>query len=86
MQGRKERTKDRPPKERAAKERAAKERAMAWRVPRSQEKTEQRLRDSRKRARDKLRAFHKLSQSAVACKDDDDAELMAMITSSLTIA
>ena len=81
-----QRQKERAAKERVAKSRATKERAMAWRVPRSQEKTEQRLRDSRKRARDKLRAFHNLSQSAVGCKDDDDAELMAMITSSLTIA
>ena len=86
MQLRKKRTKERAAKDGATKSQANQERAMAWRVPRSQEKTEKRLRDSRKRARDKLRAFHNLSQSAVGCKDDDDAELMAMITSSLTIA
>ena len=63
----------------------------AWRVPRSQGKNYQRLReqrDSRKRARDKLRVFRKLAKPAAAgCKDDDDeAELLALTTSSLTIA
>ena len=62
-----------------------------WREPRSQGKNYQRLReqrDSRKRARDKLRVFRKLAKPAAAgCKDDDDeAELLALTTSSLTIA
>ena len=57
----------------------------ACRVPRSQDKTYQRLRDqrdSRRRPRDKLRAFRKLSKPA----DDDEAELLAQTTTSLTIA
>ena len=60
----------------------------ACRVPRSQGKNYQRLRDSKKPAPHKLKAFHKLPKpAAVGCTDDDDeAELLALTATSLTIA